>query len=57
MKPYFGTSHLAGLLLLIASPGWGATAAAQPSDHIFPITFIAAGVTFSSLSPMVGQAA
>jgi hypothetical protein len=36
MKPYFGTSHVAGLLLLIASPGWGATEAAPAGNRQLP---------------------
>ena len=33
MKPYFGTGHLAGLLLLTPSPGWGAMEAARAGDR------------------------
>lgn len=36
MKPYFGTSHRAGLLRLIASPSWGATEAAQADTRQMP---------------------
>ncbi len=36
MKPYFATSHLAGLLPLIASPGRGAMEAGQARSRQLP---------------------
>ncbi len=52
MKPYFDTSSLAGVLLLIVTLGWGAMEAAKPSSTRKGVTKVGGGGSRLAVLPV-----